>query len=99
MRALLRNFLSDMIGIGAKGILLAVAPMAMSLNEENQSAVLVKPEVVSLLEKYGRLEAFEKGKEYCKYCNLQLSFDNLGLLIEKKELELTCDNPGCTLRA
>lgn len=99
MRVLFREFFSNIVSIGAKGVLLAVAPMAIKLSEENQSVMLIKPEVVSLLIKYGRFDTFDKGKEYCKYCNLQLSFDNLGLLIEKKELELTCDNPGCTLRA
>lgn len=93
-----KDLLTSITAIGAKGSLFLIAPLATIMNDNNQSTILIKPEMISLLEKYGKLKSFEEGNEYCKCCNSPLSFDNLGLIIEKKDLEMTCDNPGCTLK-
>lgn len=86
------------LGIGAKGILFAIAPLATKLEDQSKELVM-KPEVKLVLDRYGKLKAFKQRKLSCAVCHSTISFDNLGMLSEKEELELVCDNPGCALKA
>ncbi len=93
---MLKNIWSTILTLGAKFVLLAITPLATSLYEEN--SIILNQEVISILKKHKKFERFKRGYLFCKNCNSQLSINNLGFLRESPKLEMTCDNPGCTLK-
>jgi hypothetical protein len=85
----------DILAAASKAILFAIAPIATRMDD----SFALRSEVISSLKKHSKLDTFNQGKIRCPHCKITVTFDNLGLIKESKDLTLTCDNPGCTLQS
>lgn len=91
---------SGILTLGAKGLLFLMAPLISSISEhEDRPHIASRLEAENILMNYDLLKKFKSEQIYCDCCSSAVTFENLGILLEKNSsLRIWCDDPGCTAK-